>query len=181
MGVQDEAGSAVALPPPLLPPPPLVVVLLDFLLPPHPAATSARITAIAATAPSVSRLLTLPPRSRTIVSRAGFRPIVGASIRPDSGTLQPQSAWTTAKSWKCCPPVTSSRLGWASAVRKGSAGESGLHAARGLLAGGLDAEGGNRTHTARRPPAFESVASPTSATSAGFLPARSPGRLLPPA
>src|SRR5689334_18767555 len=98
MGVQDEAGSAVALPPPLLLPPPPPVVLLDFLLPPQPAATSARITAIAATAPSVSRLLTLPPRSRTFVSRAGFRPIVAGSIRSDSAGLQARSSFTAAKS-----------------------------------------------------------------------------------
>src|SRR5436190_20532070 len=71
MGEQDEAGRADALPPEL-PPPPLVV-LLDFLLPPHPAATSARITTIAPTAPSVSRLLTLPPQSRIWVVRAGLR------------------------------------------------------------------------------------------------------------
>ena len=50
MGEQDEAGRAEALPPPPPPPPPPVVVLLDFLLPPQPAATSARITATAASA-----------------------------------------------------------------------------------------------------------------------------------
>src|SRR5438128_8687685 len=63
MDEQDEAGSSVALPPPPLEPPP-PVVLLDFLLPPQPAATSARITAIAASAPRNSRLFTLPPPSR---------------------------------------------------------------------------------------------------------------------
>src|SRR5438105_1432322 len=64
MGEQDEAGRAEALPPPLVLPPPPDVVLLDFLLPPQPAATSARITATAASAPTNSRLFTLPPPSR---------------------------------------------------------------------------------------------------------------------
>src|SRR4051794_34132038 len=74
MGEQDDAGRAEALPPLLLPPPPVVLVLLDFLLPPQPAATSARITAIAASAPTNSRLLTLPPRLRIWVLPRGLPP-----------------------------------------------------------------------------------------------------------
>src|SRR5256885_15210194 len=72
MGEHDEAGRAEALPPPPLEPPPPVVLLLDFLLPPQPAATSARITAMAASAPRNSRLFTLPPPSRNGSCRAGF-------------------------------------------------------------------------------------------------------------
>src|SRR5437588_119094 len=72
MGEHDEAGRAEALPP--LDPPPPVVLLLDFLLPPQPAATSARITAIAASAPRNSRLFTLPPLSRIQNLPSGLPP-----------------------------------------------------------------------------------------------------------
>src|SRR2546423_15676706 len=98
MGEHDEAGRAEALPPPPLEPPPPVVLLLDFLLPPQPAATSARITAIAASAPRNSRLFTLPPPSRNGSCRAGFRRTVAGSIRLPSGGLQPQTGFTTANS-----------------------------------------------------------------------------------
>src|SRR5205823_8486378 len=98
MGEQDEAGRAEALPPPLVPPPPPDVVLLDFLLPPQPAATSARITAMAASAPTNSRLFTLPPPSRNVSPIGLSTRTVAGSIRLPSARLQPQTGFTIAKS-----------------------------------------------------------------------------------
>src|SRR5438067_7981205 len=142
MDEQAAAGSAAALPPPPVPPPPLVVVLLDFLLPPQPAATSARITAIAATAPSVSRLLTLPPRSRVCVP-SGLPPHRGRKYPPRLGHIASPNRLNDRKIVQPLP----------SGGRSGAFGGSLACAKVGGLArlpgprAEVDAEGGNRTHT----------------------------------